>query len=553
MTIVRRPCCMTHSCPAPGGGEFWDKIIPSRETMLKTESARLALEGHFSRLQEETVARQQRHQQFLETVHNKGYDSDQQKILFQEFASEESRISRFSRSRLKENRFTKLKLIGRGGFGEVWLVKDSLSGQLFAMKVLSKADIVLKDQINNVRTERDILSRTANPWIVHLCASFQDQHKLFLLLDYIPGGDLMTALIRKKTFNENEAKFFAAEIALALNSIHQMDILHRDLKPENILINEEGHIRLTDFGLSSYEKADRNLKKVLQEIQDELIEKALKRRRISIKHQRETRHGTCDYTAPEILSGQVPTAAADFWSLGVILYEMMNFSYPFLARDASDLGRKVVMGKYIMPSYTQYSPDLISVVRRLLQVNPMLRPSTEELLNMQCIKERKRMLDRFLKSETLQLGEKLLDTIKVPDNIKNINLPNPTYNVKADIIKPIDQRLHFKKGVPLYKKIDLVSSPELQLVTDCDWWTPIRPNTNLRTEKEYQVHEPTSQSSLERVQTDNVHIVNFSRLDEIPPSPQRAPRRYVPPPPMINAIRNPSHYRNSRFKRQAIR
>ena len=368
MTIVRRPCCMTHSCPAPGGGEFWDKIIPSRETMLKTESARLALEGHFSRLQEETVARQQRHQQFLETVHNKGYDSDQQKILFQEFASEESRISRFSRSRLKENRFTKLKLIGRGGFGEVWLVKDSLSGQLFAMKVLSKADIVLKDQINNVRTERDILSRTANPWIVHLCASFQDQHKLFLLLDYIPGGDLMTALIRKKTFNENEAKFFAAEIALALNSIHQMDILHRDLKPENILINEEGHIRLTDFGLSSYEKADRNLKKVLQEIQDELIEKALKRRRISIKHQRETRHGTCDYTAPEILSGQVPTAAADFWSLGVILYEMLFGFSPFAGRSQSETALRIIHFNRSLrfPQNSKVSPVAIDLLENLL-------------------------------------------------------------------------------------------------------------------------------------------------------------------------------------------
>ena len=425
--------------------------------------------------------------------------------------------------------FTELKLLGNGTYGRVYKVKRQSDGNVYALKVVNLSNLStheLESSLNEIR----LMASFTSPFIIRFYEAFIDNKRLCIVSEYSRLGDLAHLIDRRKRKNkplpEETVWCYFLQLLEGLHTLHSSGVIHRDLKSANILLSAPDLIKIADLGVST----------------------ALETRQLA-----KTQIGTPLYLAPEIWKNRPYNQKCDIWSLGVILYEMMNFSYPFLARDASDLGRKVVMGKYIMPSYTQYSPDLISVVRRLLQVNPMLRPSTEELLNMQCIKERKRMLDRFLKSETLQLGEKLLDTIKVPDNIKNINLPNPTYNVKADIIKPIDQRLHFKKGVPLYKKIDLVSSPELQLVTDCDWWTPIRPNTNLRTEKEYQVHEPTSQSSLERVQTDNVHIVNFSRLDEIPPSPQRAPRRYVPPPPMINAIRNPSHYRNSRFKRQAIR
>ncbi|KAK8852734.1 Serine/threonine-protein kinase lats1 [Tritrichomonas musculus] len=372
MTVVRRPAKMTRSCPQPGSGQFWDNInnTPSRNTLLKTESARIALEGHFLRLQEETEARKHRVELFMQSVNNKGFDSTKQQELFQQFANEESQISRLSRCRMKEDQFTKIKLIGRGGFGEIWLVQDNITREFFAMKILMKSDIILKDQIINVRTERDILSNLNNPWIVHLQASFQDDTKLYLILEYVAGGDLMTALIRQKVFTESTAKFFAGEIALALNSVHQMNILHRDLKPENILITESGHIKLTDFGLSSfYEKADCGLQQILDEIQEALLEQVhLKRLKTEARHMRCKAMGTCDYTAPEVLLGQQPTTASDYWSLGVIIFEMLFGYPPFTGKSPQETALRITHFKKALrfPQKTEVSPHAIDLIKHLL-------------------------------------------------------------------------------------------------------------------------------------------------------------------------------------------
>lgn len=371
MTVVRRPAKMTHSCPPPGSGDFWNNVNPpSRNTLLKTKSARIALEGHFSRLQEETEARKHRVELFMQSVNNKGYDPTTQQELFQQFANEESQISRLSRCRLKEGQFEKIKLIGRGGFGEIWLVQDNITRDFFALKILMKSDIILKDQIINVRTERDILSNLNNPWIVHLHASFQDDTKLYLVLEYVAGGDLMTALIRQKIFPESTAKFFAGEIALALNSIHQTNILHRDLKPDNILITESGHIKLTDFGLSSfYEKADCGLQQILDEIQEALLEQVhLKRLKSGARHMRGKAMGTCDYTAPEVLLGQQPTTASDYWSLGVIIFEMLFGYPPFTGKSPSETALRIAHFEKALrfPQKSNVSAAAIDLIRHLL-------------------------------------------------------------------------------------------------------------------------------------------------------------------------------------------
>lgn len=374
MTVVRRPAKMTHSCPPPGSGNFWNNLNNppsiSRNTLLKTESARIALESHFSRLQEETEARKQRVELFMQSVNDRGLDSTQQQELFQQFANEESQISRLSRCRLKEDQFVKIKLIGRGGFGEIWLVQDTITRDFFALKILMKSDIILKDQIINVRTERDILSNVNNPWIVHLHASFQDETKLYLVLEYVAGGDLMTALIRQKMFPESTAKFFAGEIALALNSVHQTNILHRDLKPDNILITETGHIKLTDFGLSSfYEKADCGLQQILDEIQEALLDQVhLKRLKSGARHMRCKAMGTCDYTAPEVLLGQQYTTASDYWSLGVIIFEMLFGYPPFTGKSPQETALRITHFKKALrfPQKTNVSPDAINLIKHLL-------------------------------------------------------------------------------------------------------------------------------------------------------------------------------------------
>lgn len=385
MTVVRRPAKMTHSCPPPGSGNFWNNLNkPSRNTLLKTESARIALEGHFSRLQEETEARKQRVELFMQSVNDRGYDSTKQKELFQQFANEESQISRLSRCRLKEDQFVKIKLIGRGGFGEIWLVQDNITRDFFALKILKKSEIILKDQIINVRTERDILSNSSNPWIVHLHASFQDETKLYLVLEYVAGGDLMTALISQKVFPESTARFFAGEIALSLNSVHQTNILHRDLKPDNILITESGHIKLTDFGLSSfYEKADCGLQQILDEIQEALLEQVhLKRLKTGVRHMRCNAMGTCDYTAPEIFLGQQPTTASDYWSLGVIIFEMLFGYPPFSGKSPKETALRIAHFEKALrfPKEPKVSPEAIDLITHLL-CDQEKRYGFEELRN----------------------------------------------------------------------------------------------------------------------------------------------------------------------------
>ena len=330
MTVVRRPARVTQSSPTPGSDHFWDDVLaPSKQTVLKSESTKRAIEVHFKTLVEEWQERKRRFERFQASVEQKSVSPEEKQALYNEFLAEEAQISRLSRSRMKDARFQRIRLIGRGGFGEVYLVQDKLTCEYFALKVLSKADVILRDQISNVRTERDVLSAADNQWVVQLHASFQDSQNLYLVLEYVPGGDLMSAMMQANIFPEDTARFFAGEIALALYSIHRMNVIHRDLKLENILLRQDGHIKLTDFGLSvNYEKADEGLQAVLAEVQ-ELMNEHYKLGRNREQHVRGTEFGTYAYTAPEILRGGTATTASDFWSLGAILYEMLYGFAPF--------------------------------------------------------------------------------------------------------------------------------------------------------------------------------------------------------------------------------
>ena len=143
-----------------------------------------------------------------------------------------------------------MAIIGRGAFGEVRVFKHIESSDIVAIKKMRKEDMLSKNQIMHVRTEREILTSAKIPWIVNLKYSFQDENYLYLVMDYLPGGDLMSLLMNKNILSENESKFYIAELILAVESVHKLNCIHRDLKPDNILINKEGHIQLSDFGLS---------------------------------------------------------------------------------------------------------------------------------------------------------------------------------------------------------------------------------------------------------------------------------------------------------------
>lgn len=167
------------------------------------------------------------------------------KILYQK----ESNYNRLKRAKMDKSMFVKIKTLGIGAFGEVCLACKVDTHALYAMKTLRKKDVLNRNQVAHVKAERDILAEADNEWVVKLYYSFQDKDSLYFVMDYIPGGDMMSLLIRMEIFPEHLARFYIAELTLAIESVHKMGFIHRDIKPDNILIDLDGHIKLTDFGL----------------------------------------------------------------------------------------------------------------------------------------------------------------------------------------------------------------------------------------------------------------------------------------------------------------
>ncbi|XP_014397899.1 PREDICTED: ribosomal protein S6 kinase alpha-2 [Myotis brandtii] len=218
------------------------------------------------------------------------------------------------------SQFELLKVLGQGSYGKVFLVRKAVgpdAGQLYAMKVLKKATLKVRDRVRS-KMERDILAEVNHPFIVKLHYAFQTEGKLYLILDFLRGGDLFTRLSKEVMFTEEDVKFYLAELALALDHLHGLGIIYRDLKPENILLDEEGHIKVTDFGLSKE----------------------------AIDH--DTRAysfcGTIEYMAPEVVNRRGHTQSADWWSFGVLMFEMLTGSLPFQGKD-----RKETMGLILKP------------------------------------------------------------------------------------------------------------------------------------------------------------------------------------------------------------
>uniref|UniRef100_A0A8C7LHJ9 non-specific serine/threonine protein kinase n=1 Tax=Oncorhynchus kisutch TaxID=8019 RepID=A0A8C7LHJ9_ONCKI len=217
------------------------------------------------------------------------------------------------------------KVLGQGSFGKVFLVKKTTgpdTGQLYAMKVLKKATL----------KEGCVLS-------------FQTEGKLYLILDFLRGGDLFTRLSKEVMFTEEDVKFYLAELALALDHLHSLGIIYRDLKPENILLDEEGHIKLTDFGLSKE----------------------------SIDHENKAYSfcGTVEYMAPEVVNRRGHTTSADWWSYGVLMFEMLTGTLPFQGKDRKETMNMILKAKLGMPQFL--SPEAQSLLRNLFKRNPTNR------------------------------------------------------------------------------------------------------------------------------------------------------------------------------------
>jgi serine/threonine kinase 38 len=180
----------------------------------------------------------------------------EQKMIRGEFLGKEAEIMRQKRRKYKAKDFEPIKIIGRGAFGEVRLCRFKESGEILAVKKMKKSEMEFKNQTEHVQQERDALvsanGGAMNPWIIQLKFSFQDPRHLYLAMEYLPGGDLMTLLMKKDILSEEESKFYMAEMILAVHSVHSIKYIHRDLKPDNVLIDQKGHIKLSDFGLCKF-------------------------------------------------------------------------------------------------------------------------------------------------------------------------------------------------------------------------------------------------------------------------------------------------------------
>ena len=252
--------------------------------------------------------------------------------------------------------FQLLKVVGRGSFGKVYMARKKDDGKIFAIKTLKKDFIIRTNQMTNTKIERDIMQKITHPFVVKLHYAFQSPETLYFVTDFLNGGELFFHLCNEIRFSEERAKFYAAEMVLALSHLHSQGVIYRDLKPENVLIDNEGHLKLTDFGLSKMKQPENGLTN--------------------------TFCGTPEYLAPEIIKNVGHSFGVDWWSLGMLLYEMISGINPFkqaiqMKKSRTDVMKQITERDIeILPGFTTHAANLL---RQLLARNPNDRITIDEI------------------------------------------------------------------------------------------------------------------------------------------------------------------------------
>eukprot|EP01017_Pseudomicrothorax_dubius_P044953 TRINITY_DN7684_c0_g1_i1.p1 TRINITY_DN7684_c0_g1~~TRINITY_DN7684_c0_g1_i1.p1 ORF type:complete len:355 (-),score=99.46 TRINITY_DN7684_c0_g1_i1:114-1178(-) len=237
--------------------------------------------------------------------------------------------------------FHLIKVIGKGTYGKVVLVKKKDDNKIYALKMVKKEVVEKRKQTPYIQTERNVLVGCDHPFIIKLAFAFQNERKLFFALEYCPGGELFYLLQRRKTFTEDQAKFYAAQIVLAIEHLHERNVIYRDLKPENVILDAQGYIRITDFGLAKMNISDAT-------------------GAFSIC-------GTPEYLAPEVLKKQGHGKPVDWWTLGCLIFEMLTGWPPFYTKEREELFRRIKYDELIFPKHL--SASCRSLLEGLFQKN----------------------------------------------------------------------------------------------------------------------------------------------------------------------------------------
>ncbi|KAJ1026726.1 hypothetical protein NDA16_002324 [Ustilago loliicola] len=380
-------------------------VRPSLETVEKSVAAKIYFENLYYGILKKPKARDTRRAGLEAELASLRIPESNKDQIRQAWMANETRYLRDLRARVNVNSFLKLKTIGHGAFGVVALCKERQSGQLYAMKQLRKADMLRKGQEGHVRAERDLMTSASASasakWIVKLVYSFQDVDHLYLIMEFMGGGDLLNLLIEKDIFEEDFARFYVAEMILAIHEAHSFGYIHRDIKPDNFLYTSDGHIKLADFGLCQsfhwahdgayYDQQRKNLlKKHGIDLDDSHAAAGMRRARQATgraggagpgqagaglsdkelveimsdrnpdgtpmthvltwreKNKKKIAYsvvGTNNYMAPEVLRGLGYDQACDWWSLGVIVFEMLYGYPPFVSKSRHLTRQKILNWK----------------------------------------------------------------------------------------------------------------------------------------------------------------------------------------------------------------
>uniref|UniRef100_A0A7S0ZAT7 non-specific serine/threonine protein kinase n=1 Tax=Timspurckia oligopyrenoides TaxID=708627 RepID=A0A7S0ZAT7_9RHOD len=276
--------------------------------------------------------------------------------------------------------FKRLKLVGRGGVGKVYLVILKDTENLYAMKVLNKEDMIARNKVARVMTEREIFATANHPFIVTMYASFQTSKKLHFLMDYCEGGEFFRVLQKQpgKRLTEDAARFYAAEVILALEYLHHLGFIYRDLKPENVLMRGNGHIALTDFDLSKQATA---VAPVVVQSQISLLAKlksSFKKDRTALDNldivtSEPVLQGKCnsfvgteEYIAPEVVNGSNQSASVDWWTLGILIYEMVFGCTPFKGAKQTETFHNIMNRSVTFPADIPLSKEGKDIIKKLL-------------------------------------------------------------------------------------------------------------------------------------------------------------------------------------------
>ncbi|KAG6381686.1 kinase-like domain-containing protein [Boletus reticuloceps] len=367
----------------------------SPDAVSRATAAKLKLESYYKLAVDVAIERNGRRIELEQKINQGVIPNEAKEREIRKYRKLESQHLRLRRTKIRLSDFRTVKVIGKGAFGEVRLVQKVDTGKVYAMKTLQKAEMLKRDQVSrtdspclarwtdlrtklaHVRAERDLLAESTSPWVVQLFYSFQDPLYLYLIMEFLPGGDLMTMLMKYDVFSEDVTRFYIAECILAIEAVHDLGYIHRDIKPDNILIDKNGHLKLSDFGLSTglHKTTDGDYYKRLidQEKQRDPARNSVQVNAIHLTMSREqiatwkanrrklvSLACTPDYIAPEVFMLKGYGKECDWWSLGAIMFECLVGYAPFCSENQSDTYKKIVE----WPNYL-YFPDEVHLSKEV--------------------------------------------------------------------------------------------------------------------------------------------------------------------------------------------